>query len=63
MENLGLSHAKMFFAQNDGTTASGEYIASFPIFTVVAPISNSIRGAYVLTNIANAIVADTGGTT
>jgi len=63
MDKMGLGHASMFFAQNDGTTASGEYIASFPIFTVVAPISNSIRGAYVLTNIPNAIVADTGGTT
>ena len=63
LENLGLSHAKMFFAQNDGTTASASYIEKYPIFTVVAPISNSIRGAYVLTGIPNAIVVDTGGTT
>lgn len=63
MEKLKLKHAKMFFAQNDGTTASVEYISKYPIFTVVAPISNSIRGAYVLTGIPNAIVVDTGGTT
>lgn len=63
MERLGLGHAAMFFAQNDGTTASESYIANFPVFTIVAPISNSIRGAYVLTNIPNAIVVDTGGTT
>jgi len=63
LQDLGLSHAKMFFAQNDGTVATKEYIAKYPIFTVVAPISNSIRGAYVLTKIPNAIVADTGGTT
>jgi len=63
LEDLGLSHAKMFFAQNDGTTASAEYIEKYPIFTVVAPISNSIRGAYVLTGITDAIVVDTGGTT
>jgi len=63
LRNLGLEHAKMFFAQNDGTTATEEYIMKYPIFTVVAPISNSIRGAYVLTGIPNAIVADTGGTT
>ena len=63
LQDLNLSHAKMFFAQNDGTVASKEYIAKYPIFTVVAPISNSIRGAYVLTKIPNAIVADTGGTT
>ncbi len=63
LRGMGLEHAKMFFAQNDGTTASAEYIVKFPIFTVIAPISNSIRGAYVLTGIPNAIVADTGGTT
>ncbi|MGC8544115.1 MAG: hydantoinase/oxoprolinase family protein, partial [Vulcanisaeta sp.] len=63
LTEMGLEHARMFFAQNDGTTASAEYIVRFPIFTVVAPISNSIRGAYVLTGIPNAIVADTGGTT
>ncbi len=63
LSDLGLSHAKMFFAQNDGTTASAEYIEKYPIFTVVAPISNSIRGAFVLTGITDAIVVDTGGTT
>ncbi len=63
LSDLGLGHAKMFFAQNDGTVATKEYIARYPIFTVVAPISNSIRGAYVLTRISDAIVVDTGGTT
>ncbi len=63
LENMGLSNTRMFFAQNDGTTAASEYIQRFPVFTTIAPISNSIRGAYVLTNIPNAIVADTGGTT
>jgi len=63
LNELGLEHALMFFAQNDGTTALSSFISKFPIFTVVAPISNSIRGAYVLTGIRNAIVADTGGTT
>lgn len=63
LNKMGLSHARMFFAQNDGTTASAEYIEKYPIFTVVAPISNSIRGAYVLTRIKDAIVVDTGGTT
>ncbi|NPA04868.1 MAG: hydantoinase/oxoprolinase family protein [Crenarchaeota archaeon] len=63
LERLGMPHAKMYFAQNDGTTASEDYVAKYPVFTVIAPISNSIRGAYVLTGIPNAIVADTGGTT
>jgi N-methylhydantoinase A/oxoprolinase/acetone carboxylase beta subunit len=63
MDNLGLEHAEIYFAQNDGTIASREFVEKFPIFTVIAPISNSIRGAYVLTGIPNAIVVDTGGTT
>lgn len=63
LEKLKLTHAKMYFAQNDGTTALAEFIEKYPIFTVVAPISNSIRGAYVLTGIENAIVIDMGGTT
>ncbi len=63
LRELGLSEARMFFAQNDGTTASEDFVAKYPVFTVIAPISNSIRGAYVLTGIPNAIVADTGGTT
>jgi N-methylhydantoinase A/oxoprolinase/acetone carboxylase beta subunit len=63
LKDLGLQHVKVFFAQNDGTIATKDYIAKYPIHTVVAPISNSIRGAYVLTKVPNAIVADTGGTT
>lgn len=63
LRDLGLEDVPMFFAQNDGTTAKAEFIEKYPIFTVVAPISNSIRGAYVLTGIKDAIVVDTGGTT
>ncbi|MCD6323832.1 MAG: hydantoinase/oxoprolinase family protein [Desulfurococcales archaeon] len=63
LANLGIEEVPMFFAQNDGTTAKAEFIQRYPIFTVVAPISNSIRGAYVLTGIKDAIVVDTGGTT
>jgi N-methylhydantoinase A/oxoprolinase/acetone carboxylase beta subunit len=63
LNELGFTEAKMYFAQNDGTTAVAEYIERYPIFTVVAPISNSMRGAYVLTGIKDAIVIDTGGTT
>jgi N-methylhydantoinase A/oxoprolinase/acetone carboxylase beta subunit len=63
LTDMGLEDVQMYFAQNDGTTALSNYIIKFPIFTTIAPISNSIRGAYVLTGIENAIVADTGGTT
>jgi len=63
MNELGLSHAKLFIAQNDGTIMSAEQAEKYPIFTVVAAVSNSIRGAYVLTGLENAIVVDMGGTT
>ncbi len=63
MDELGLFHAKLFVTQNDGTIISAEQAEKYPIFTVVAAISNSIRGAYVLTGIPNAIVVDMGGTT
>ncbi len=63
MNRLGLEHAKLFVAQNDGTVISAEQAEKYPIFTVVAAVSNSIRGAYVLTGIEDAIVVDMGGTT
>ncbi len=63
MNELGLQHAKLYVAQNDGTVISAEQAEKYPIMTVVAAISNSVRGAYVLTGIENAIVVDMGGTT
>jgi N-methylhydantoinase A/oxoprolinase/acetone carboxylase beta subunit len=56
-------NAKLYFAQNDGTIASEDFIRYFPIFTVAGPVSNSIRGAHLLTGIKDAIVMDVGGTT
>ncbi len=63
MEELGLEHAKLYVAQNDGTVIAAEYAEKYPILTVVAAVSNSIRGAYVLTGLKDAIVVDMGGTT
>ncbi len=63
MSELGLNEAKLFLAQNDGTIISSSEAKKYPIFTVVAAVSNSVRGAYVLTGIEDAIVIDTGGTT
>lgn len=63
LEKLNVTNVKIYFAQNDGTVASSEFIRDFPIFTVAGPISNSIRGAYVLTGIENAVVFDVGGAT
>ncbi len=63
LKNLELGDVKLYFAQNDGTVASEDFVRKFPIFTVAGPISNSIRGAFVLTGIENAVVFDVGGAT
>ncbi|ARM76940.1 hydantoinase/oxoprolinase N-terminal domain-containing protein [Acidianus manzaensis] len=63
LSKLGIEDVKIFFAQNDGTVASEHFIKNYPIFTVAGPVSNSIRGAHLLTGIKNAIVMDIGGTT
>lgn len=60
---LELNGVSLYFAQNDGTVASSDFVKEFPIFTVAGPVSNSIRGAYVLTGIENAVVFDVGGAT
>ena len=63
MNRLGLGAAKLYLAQNDGTIISADMAEKYPIFTVAAAVSNSVRGAFVLTGIRDAIVVDTGGTT
>lgn len=63
MKKLGLGEAKLYLAQNDGTIISADMAERYPIFTVAAAVSNSIRGAHVLMGLKDAIVVDTGGTT
>ncbi|MEM3186110.1 MAG: hydantoinase/oxoprolinase family protein [Conexivisphaerales archaeon] len=63
LSKLRLDYIKLFFAQNDGTVANAAFAIKYPVFTVLGPISNSIRGAHLLTHRENAIVADVGGTT
>ncbi len=63
MEDLDLASARLFLAQNDGTVMSAEQAERYPIFTVAAAVSNSVRGAHVLTGLSDAIVVDMGGTT
>lgn len=63
LERLNINNVNLYFAQNDGTVASSEFVRKFPIFTVAGPISNSIRGAFVLTGEENAVVFDIGGAT
>nr|WP_113867057.1 hydantoinase/oxoprolinase family protein [Brenneria salicis]NMN91373.1 N-methylhydantoinase A/acetone carboxylase, beta subunit [Brenneria salicis ATCC 15712 = DSM 30166]RBP61787.1 hydantoinase/oxoprolinase-like protein [Brenneria salicis ATCC 15712 = DSM 30166]RLM30468.1 hydantoinase subunit beta [Brenneria salicis ATCC 15712 = DSM 30166] len=62
-----LSHhgiqATPFFGQNDGTLMTEETVKQYPILTLACGPTNSIRGAYHLSGLDNALVIDVGGTT
>lgn len=53
----------MFISQNDGTLMSASFIKEYPALTFASGPTNSLRGAYKLSGLANAIVVDVGGTT
>lgn len=55
--------ATPYFGQNDGTLMSKDYASQYPILTMACGPTNSLRGASHLTDIANALVVDVGGTT
>lgn len=55
--------AQLYFGQNDGTLMSLENARQFPVLTIACGPTNSIRGAGVLSGVANGIVIDVGGTT
>ncbi|MBN2828528.1 MAG: hydantoinase/oxoprolinase family protein [Tissierellales bacterium] len=63
LEKEGITKAKVFLCQNDGTLMNVEYTKKFPILTVACGPTNSIRGASFLSKRDNAIVLDIGGTT
>lgn len=52
-----------FISQNDGTLMRAGFARRFPVLTVAAGATNSIRGAAHLTGLKEAIVVDIGGTT
>lgn len=56
-------HAQVFFGQNDGTLMSVEYTVKYPILTIACGPTNSLRGASYLSDRADALVIDVGGTT
>lgn len=62
LEKHGIK-AKVFFCQNDGTLMSKTYTLKYPILTVACGPTNSLRGASFLSNNADAIIVDVGGTT
>ena len=52
-----------YISQNDGTLMSSDFVRSFPALTFSSGPTNSLRGAYKLTGLEDAIVVDIGGTT
>jgi N-methylhydantoinase A/oxoprolinase/acetone carboxylase beta subunit len=58
----GLS-ASLYITQNDGTVAEAAQAIRLPISSFASGATNSMRGATHLSNIANAMVIDVGGTT
>jgi N-methylhydantoinase A/oxoprolinase/acetone carboxylase beta subunit len=52
-----------YISQNDGTLMSADFVRSYPALTFASGPTNSLRGAYKLTGLEDAIVVDIGGTT
>ena len=59
---LGLS-CPVYVSQNDGTLIGLERVREFPALTFASGPTNSIRGAWALTGLSDALVIDVGGTT
>ncbi len=59
----GVSNARVYLSQNDGTLMTMDYARRYPILTIACGPTNSIRGASYLSQLKNAIVIDVGGTT
>ena len=55
--------APFYVSQNDGTIMAADEVARFPVLTFASGPTNSMRGAALLSGLANAIVVDIGGTT
>jgi len=52
-----------YISQNDGTLMSADFVRAYPALTFASGPTNSLRGAYKLTGLQDAIVVDIGGTT
>lgn len=62
LSNRNLS-CPAFISQNDGTLMSADFVRAYPALTFASGPTNSLRGAYKLTGLEDAIVVDIGGTT
>ncbi|MEO3794522.1 hydantoinase/oxoprolinase family protein [Nonomuraea sp. B10E15] len=54
--------ARPYLAQNDGTLMTVEHAARLPVATIGSGPANSLRGAALLSGVADAVVVDVGGT-
>ena len=63
LEDEGVTDARVYLSQNDGTIMTMEYAKKYPILTIACGPTNSIRGASYLSHLKDAIVIDVGGTT
>jgi len=52
-----------FISQNDGTLMNAQFVTKYPALTFASGPTNSLRGAFKLTGLEEAIVVDIGGTT
>ncbi len=52
-----------YISQNDGTLMNADFVRAYPALTFASGPTNSLRGAYKLTGLHEAIVVDIGGTT
>jgi len=62
ISELGIT-APLFISQNDGTLMTASHAARYPVLTFASGPTNSMRGAAVLSGLADALVVDIGGTT
>ncbi len=62
LSNRGLN-CPAYISQNDGTLMSADFVRAYPALTFASGPTNSLRGAYKLTGLQDAIVVDIGGTT
>jgi len=63
LKKEGVTNAKVYICQNDGTLMAVDYAVRYPILTIACGPTNSIRGASFLSDVENGIVLDVGGTT
>lgn len=53
----------LYLSQNDGTLMDAEFVRRYPVMTFAAGPTNSMRGAALLSDLADCVVVDVGGTT